>query len=333
MAGASACSGRPPASSTPASVRAAVLHRYGTPRCGLFQDPVSTGEQIVLDVCAAGVNHFDVMMGLGTSYAKPDALPYVVGLDGVGRLPDGRRVYFESTVAPYGAAAERTLVEPEAIVELPPGLDDAVAAALGNCGLAAWLSLEWRAKLTAGETVLVLGATGTVGRLAVQVAKLLGAGRVIATGRNRERLRRADELGADACVALEESDTLSALREAVGPGADVVLDLLWGPPAALGAQVAASGARFVQVGALAGAEATLDAGVVRQKSLAILGYANYHVPREERRAAYLRLADHAAAGRIAVDLERLALEQVTRAWERQLSGTPSKLVLVPGAPS
>jgi NADPH:quinone reductase-like Zn-dependent oxidoreductase len=258
MAGACASAGRLSASPTPACVRAAVLHRYGFPHCGLFEDPVSTGEQIVLDVCAAGVNHFDVMMGLGTSYAKPDALPYIVGrLDGVGRLGDGRRVYFESTVAPYGAAAERTLVEPEAIVELPPGLDDAVAAALGNCGLAAWLSLQWRARLAAGETVLVLGATGTVGRLA----------------------------------------------------------------------------RFVQVGVLAGAEATLDAGVVRQKSLAILGYANYHVPRDERHAAYLRLAGHAAAGRIAVDFERLPLEQVARAWERQLAGAPSKLVLVPGSSS
>jgi NADPH:quinone reductase-like Zn-dependent oxidoreductase len=314
-------------------VRAAVLHHYGIPHCGLFEDPVPTGEQIVLEVCAAGVNHFDVMMGLGTSYAKPDALPYVVGLDGVGRLADGRRVYFESTVAPYGAAAERTLVEPEAIVELPDDVDDAVAAALGNAGLAAWLSLEWRANLAAGETVLVLGATGTVGRLAVQVAKLLGARRVIAAGRDRERLRRAGELGADACVALDEAHVLPLLREAVEPGADVILDLLWGAPTRLGAQVAASGARLVQAGAIAGAEATFDAGVVRQKRLAILGYANYHVPRQERHAAYRRLVEHAAGGRIAVDLERLPLEQVAQAWERQLAGPPCKLVLVPGSSS
>lgn len=310
-------------------MRAAVLREYGTPRYGEFDDPVATGGRLVLDVLAAGVNPFDVLVSTGNFYVKPESLPCVVGLDGVGRLPDGRRVYFDSHVAPYGAAAERTLVEPEAIVELPPGLDNAVAAALGNAGLAAWLSLQWRAKLAPGETVLVLGATGTVGRIAVQVAKLLGAGQVIAAGRDPDRLRRATELGADATVVLGTADSRQEMSEAVGVGADVILDLLWGAPAALTIQAASRGARLVQVGNGAGAEASLAADILRSKAVSILGYANYHVPREERHSAYRLLTQHAADEQIAVDLDRVSLEDVEQAWERQRAGTPCKLVLVP----
>jgi NADPH:quinone reductase-like Zn-dependent oxidoreductase len=227
-------------------VRAAVLSEYGVPRWEVFDDPVATGDRIVVEVCAAGVNPFDVMSSSGNFYVKP-TLPCVVGLDGVARVGNGRRVYFEGTVAPFGAVAERTLVEPHDIVEVPDDMDDAVAAALGNAGLAAWLSLTWRAKLLAGETVLVLGATGTAGRIAVQVARLLGADRVIAAGRDPVRLRRAAELGADACVSLSEKDALRALREATAWGADVIVDLLWGDLAAIAVHAAAVGARFVQV--------------------------------------------------------------------------------------
>jgi len=209
-------------------------------------------------------------------------------------------------------------------------LDDAVAAALGNAGLAAWLSLQWRAKLAPGETVLVLGATGTVGRIAVQVAKLLGAGKVIAAGRDPDRLRRATELGADASVELAAADSPQRMAEAVGMGADVILDLLWGAPAALAVQAAKRGARLVQVGNGAGAEASFPADILRSKAMAILGYANYHVPREERHSAYRRLARHAADGEIAVDLDRVSLEDVAPAWERQRTGAPHKLVLIPG---
>lgn len=232
-------------------------------------------------------------------------------------------------MAPFGAVAERTLVEPHDIVEVPDDMDDAVAAALGNAGLAAWLSLTWRAKLLAGETVLVLGATGTAGRIAVQVARLLGADRVIAAGRDPVRLRRAAELGADACVSLSEKDALRALPEATAWGADVIVDLLWGDLAAIAVHAAAVGARFVQVGHAAGVNATIPADVVRSKALRLLGYANYHVPREERHMAYRRLAEHAVAGRVSVDVDRLAFEDVGAAWKRQLDGASSKLVLVP----
>lgn len=310
-------------------MRAAVLHEYGVPSHGEFAEPTPSNDRVVVEVAAAGVNPFDVLLSSGTFYVKPAALPCVVGLDGVGRLSDGRRVYFENTVAPFGSAAERTLVESSSLVDLPEGVDDEVAAALGNAGLAAWLSLEWGAELSAGDTVLILGATGTVGSLAVQIAKLLGAERVIAAGRSTKRLGRAMEHGADACIGLTDPDFASRLAELAGDGVDVVLDLVWGSPVASALSSTASGARVVQVGNLAGVEASLNAAVLRSKALTIKGYANYNVPREERHAAYRKLAEHAAAGRIQVEVARVPLEDVSIAWERQSAGVAHKQILVP----
>jgi NADPH2:quinone reductase len=310
-------------------MRAAVLHEYGTPHYGEFTEPVASEDQVVVEVSAAAVNQFDVLLSSGTFLIKP-RLPYGVGSDGVGRLPDGRRVYFESTVAPFGAAGQRALVERDAVVDLPPRLDTALGAAIGNAGVAAWLSLTWRGRLAAGETVLVLGATGAVGSIAVQLAKLHGAGRIVAAGREPDRLRRVHELGADECVRLGAGDTGQRLTEAAGPGADLILDLTWGDPAVLALSAAAPGARLVQVGNGAGAKAAVPADIVRSKALTILGYATYHVPRRERLSAYRKLADLAAAGQLSVDLQALPLGDVARAWQHQRTGALGKQILIPG---
>src|SRR3954447_895324 len=144
-------------------VRAAVLEEHGsTPRVAEFAEPQATDDHVVVEVRAAGLHHLDVHKATGTFYMGPPPLPSVVGTDGVGRLPDGRRVYFDTTVQPYGSMAERTLVPADAVLEVAEGVEDAVAAALGNTGMAAWLALEWRAELKPGETVLVLGACGAV---------------------------------------------------------------------------------------------------------------------------------------------------------------------------
>ena len=143
----------------------------------------------------------------------PPPLPSVVGTDGVGRLEDGTRVYFDASVPPYGSMAERTLVPSEALLPVADGVADEVAAALGNTGLGGWLAVEWRSGLQAGETVLVLGATGAVGSVAVQAAKLLGAGRVVAADRPGERLQRLLERGADAVVEIDGTDDLDRAHQ------------------------------------------------------------------------------------------------------------------------
>jgi NADPH:quinone reductase-like Zn-dependent oxidoreductase len=312
-------------------MRACVLHEYGRPRAGPFREPEAGDGVRVVEVAAAPVNHLDLAKASGRFYTGPPPLPSVVGSDGVGRLADGRRVYFDETVAPFGALAERTLVPEETLFDVAEGADDAVAAALGNAGLAAWLSLTWRAELQAGETVLVLGAAGAVGSIAVQAARILGAGRVVAAARHEERLARCRALGADAVVDLEgEGDLAAAMRVACAGGPHVVIDLLWGAPGLAAMQAAArGGARHVQIGQLAGHTVELPAPVVRSAPLDLLGHANFHVPRDVRRAAYLELTSLAAREELAVDLERVPLAEIEAAWQRQGEGAGTKLIVVP----
>jgi len=176
-------------------------------------------------VSAAGLHHLDLHKASGSFYTGPPPLPAVVGTDGVGRLQDGSRVYFDESVPPYGSMAERTLVPREALLPVADGVDDEVAAALGNTGLGGWLALEWRSGLQPGETVLVLGATGAVGSVAVQAARLLGAGRVIAADLPNERLHR---LGADAVVEIDGRDDLTErIKDAAQGEVDVTIDMLW----------------------------------------------------------------------------------------------------------
>ena len=185
-------------------MNAAVLHEHGAaPRYGPFEDPQPQPGAVVVEVAAAGLHHLDLLKASGNFYMGPPPLPSAVGTDGVGRVPGGRRVYFDDTVAPYGSMAERALANEDALFDIDDGLDDVTAAALGNTGLGAWLAVTWRSGMEQGDTVLVLGC-GAFGSLAVQIAKLRGAGRVVAADRGGERLERLRERGADAVVALDE---------------------------------------------------------------------------------------------------------------------------------
>lgn len=313
-------------------VRAAVLHEYGaTPRCGDFSEPAETAGDLVVEVAAAALHHVDLHKATGTFYMGPPPLPSVVGTDGVGRVPDGRRVYFDRSVAPYGSMCERTLVPQDAVLEVAEGVDDVVAAALGNTGLAAWLALSRRAGLREGETVLVLGATGAVGGIAVQAAKVLGAGRVVAAALADPALDRLGDRGADAIVPIDErADLTEALRDAAGGGVDVTIDTLWGEPALAAMGAAARFARHVQIGNLAGGEIVLPATLVRSASLDVQGFNVGYPPVEVRREGYLRLTEHAARGDIVVDVEAVGLDDVADAWERQRRAAGgAKIVIVP----
>jgi NADPH:quinone reductase-like Zn-dependent oxidoreductase len=314
-------------------VYAAVLHEYDeAPRYGEFEDPAAGEGQVVAAVAAAAIHHLDLLKASGTFYIE-QPLPSVVGGDGVGTV-DGRRVLFEAIV-PYGSMAERSLANAETLFDVPDDLDDATAAALANTGIAAWLSLSWRAGLQPGETVLVLGATGQVGSLAVQAAKILGAGRVVAAARAGEALDRLLDRGADAVVALDgEGDLGERLGEATGGGAVVTIDTLWGEPALAALGSAARFARHVQVGHIVGPGLDLSAPVIRSKSIDVRGFMHLHAPLELRREAFQRLGEHVARGDIVIELERIPLADVAGAWERQRSADAgAKLVLIPkGAP-
>jgi NADPH:quinone reductase-like Zn-dependent oxidoreductase len=311
-------------------MRAAILHEYGaTPEIGDYPEPRAGDAQAVVEVAAAGLNPIDLRTATG-ALGRGD-VPHVVGKEGIGRLADGRRVYFDSPVAPLGAFAERTLVERDGVVEVPDGVDDAHAVCYGIAGLAAWLSLERRAALQAGERVLILGASGVVGLIGVQVAKLLGAERVVAAARSEGGLARAAELGADETVRLDgdAAQLAEAFKAAAGGPLDVVLDPLWGVPAAAAVDALGFRGRLIQMGQSAGGEATLESAKIRFKEASILGHTNFAAPPDVRREALQRMWRHAAAGELVADYETVALEGVGEAWRRQAGSPNRKLVLVP----
>jgi NADPH2:quinone reductase len=214
---------------------------------------------------------------------------------------------------------------------VPEGADPALAAGLGIAGLAGWLPFAWRAPLAGGENVLVLGATGSVGLVAVQAAKLLGAARVVAAGRSAAGLARAAEVGADATIDLAATgDLVTAFKDAFGgAGPSYVFDPLWGAPAAAAIEAAAPRATLVNLGQSAGATSEIASAAVRFKNLSILGHTNFSPPRDELAEHYRRLVGHAAAGEIRLDVERVPLDDVADAWRRQAEGPGTKLVVVP----
>lgn len=321
-------------------MRAAILAAYqAAPELGQRPEPQPAEGQAVVELLAAALNPADLAIASGSFPAGSPPLPYVPGIEGVGsvvqsaRFSPGTRVWASGRglgVARDGTFAERFVVADDVLVEVPADAEELVAAALGVVGLAAWLPLSWLAPVRPGEVVLVLGATGNVGSVAVQAAKLLGAGRVVAVGRDPDRLERSRELGAEAVVALGGDDFHKRLAAAVeGAPPTLVLDLLWGLPLEVAAAVAAPGARIVHVGQAAAPAATLASGLVRGKQLQILGYSNFAVPQDALARGYADLIGHAVAGRIRLDAEAMPLAQVGEAWARQVQGHDRKLVLVP----
>ena len=193
-------------------MQAAVMKDDQRPVYDRFAEPQVIDGAVVVEVLAAALTGLDKVVARRVHYVKMPDGPFVLGREGVARRSDGRRIYFNlnAPVAPFGSMAERTLIDPRFAFAVPDGVADDTAAALGNAGLAAWLGLSWRGRMRPGETVLILGATGVSGLIAVTAAKRLGAGRVIAAGRNREALQCAKRLGADETVVLAAATDLVA---------------------------------------------------------------------------------------------------------------------------
>ncbi len=320
-------------------MKAAVLHELGkAPRCEDFAEPTAGKDEAVVRVRSASLKAIDKQLAEGSHYASPRDLPVVCGTDGVGDLEDGTRVFFGGARRPYGAMAERTVVPRAFCFPAPSGIDDDTVAALPNPGVSAWLSLTLRAKLAPGETVLILGATGVTGQLAVQIAKLLGAKRVVSAGRNEQVLARLSELGADATIQLDQPRDLlqdAFAREAGDAGFDVIIDYLWGRPTeALLAAITkpefaavTKETRLVQVGESAGPTISLPAAVLRSTALTILGTAGIP-PREVLVDAMQQVMARAARRELRIETERAPLADIERVWQRQ-GQSGSRIVVIP----
>jgi NADPH2:quinone reductase len=301
-------------------------------------DPPARGPgQALIAPSAVPLNPIDIATSTGGFYGGLPSTPYTPGSEGVGKIVEaeslepGTRVYVSGDGLGRkrdGTLAELAVAAEEIAVPLPDEVFDELAGTCGTAGLAGWLPVVWRAQTKPEDRVLVLGATGTVGLAAVQAARIVGAARIVAAGRRPEGLELARKLGAHEVVNLDADDLPAALREAAGgDGPTVVIDPLWGKPLVAAVEAAAKGARIVQLGQSAGATAEIPSALVRGKQLEILGYSNFEVPDEARRAAYLELVEHAAAGRVDFPIEKYPLDRVTEAWERQAAGPGAKLVV------
>ncbi len=288
------------------------------PRIREFQNPVGDD---VLRVVAASLNPIDRVIAAGRIAFRPLSLPAVVGLDGVAADGSGLR-YFHSPKTPFGSFAELVPLGEAETAPVPSGLDPIRAAALGVPGIAAWLSVAKAAAVSAGDSVLVLGATGAVGRLAVQLSRHLGAGNVVGTARDAAGLVLVERLGGTPVQISGGSDLDEALSAAAPHGFDVVIDMLWGEPFAAAARHLATGARIVQVGNSAGPQADLNALALRNKGAVLLGHSNFLATSADRMAAYRAVAELAGQGRLDVAADPAPFTQFDAVWQGEGPAKP-----------
>ena len=307
-----------------ATVKAAVVESFDRPpRYRDFEAPVAHPGEVLVEVRAAALSQLVRAQASGRHYSSGSP-PLVPGVDGVGRLENGDRVYFAFPKGPVGAMAERVAVPAANTVPLPDDLDDVTAAAIANPGMSSWAALTGRAFLRKGQSVLVNGASGASGQLAIQIARHLGAGRVVATARNPACEAALRALGADAFLQLPsgKAELAELFREEVARGVDVVLDYLWGPPAEAffaavtgkGTGEAAPRIRFVNIGSLAGASAVVEPAALRSSGLEIVGSGIGSLSHAELMQAIGDLMQAVHPAGLRIDAAARPLSEVEAAW-------------------
>lgn len=318
-------------------MKAAIVSRAGqaAPVYADAPDLVVSAGEARIRVTAAALTQVARSRAAGAHYSAPAHFPFVAGVDGVGRLDDGQRVYFALPQPPNGAMAEWTVVRGALCVPLPSALDDLTAAAIANPGMSSWAALTERARLEPGETVLVNGATGIAGRLAVQIAKHLGAGRVVATGRDRAALAELAALGVDETVPLAgDGDALEgAFKRQFARGVDVVIDYLWGESARrlliAGAKAGADAVpiRFVQIGSASGDEISLPGAVLRASAIELMGSGIGSIPLDRFVASVAALLEAAVPACLKVAVRAVPLSRVEEVWA--VEDRRARIVFIP----
>ena len=284
-------------------------------------EPADNG-QVLVSVIAAGLNPVDSLLTIAANDRGPH--PRVLGLEGAVSLDD-RAYYIERAVSPNGTLAEWTIVREADLIALPDNLDPTSAVPLGIAGLAGWVPVETVVAVQKGETVVVLGATGAVGQAAVKAASYLGAGRVVAVGRNEALLKRLLQRGADAYVVLDGMHDASAIKDACNGGSDVIFDAIYGEPFAAALRSAKEGARTVTVGGMAGGLSPLPSRSLIGKTF--YGYSNLTAPSEVKVKAFTTMAELTASGEFVIEHEVVSFDDIDAQWQRQLDGPGTKLVV------
>ncbi|MCL6095312.1 MAG: zinc-binding alcohol dehydrogenase family protein [Actinobacteria bacterium] len=317
-------------------MKAAILHDYGTvPIVSTVEEPTAGIGEALVQVDYAALNPVDLRIASGKFYAGAHDLPYVVGSEGVGRVVDSRKwasgteVYFAS--GRPGAICERVAVEDNSLVPIPSGLDKTTAAGLGVPGIAAYLGLVDKGGMKQGERVVVLGATGAVGWIGAQLARVLGAGRIVAVGRNRAALERIVGSGnAHAYVVLHGQsvdDLAREIEDAVEGKTDLIIDPLWGEPALAAMKTLATGGRLINIGESAGAALEIPSALVRSKNMQIIGHTNFAISWTRQQEVLRTLFDYAVAGELSIEHRVFSMEEIADAWHLQADSPGSKLLL------
>ncbi|WP_235917969.1 quinone oxidoreductase family protein [Paenibacillus lutrae] len=298
---------------------------------GHLDSPVATDGQILINVSATALSRVSKFRSMGMHYSSQVNFPIVAGIDGVGTMEDGSRVYFVLPTAPYGSLAEQTIVNEKLTVRLPDDIDDATAAAIANPAMSSWAALVFRAGFQSGQTVLINGATGASGSLAVQIAKGLGAKKIIVTGRNELKLQalEAEEAIAFDMTADNGQKTFEdALVPLIAEGVDVVLDYLWGDSAFAIMSVLAKtntdrATRFVSIGTSSGQESIqLPSSILRSSTIELVGSGDKSVSKADMLTAVKGVFEMAAEGKLKIATAEFALEQIEKAWSAPLMPRP-----------
>lgn len=303
-------------------MRAAVIPGPGAPPAmGEFPDPEARDGAVLIEMDTVGLGGWDVL----GAYRMGVQYPCVIRAEGVGRAPDGRRVYFgERSAPPWGAWAERTIVPANEVWDVPDDVDDKTAITMGIAGTGIVVPME-AAKIQKGDSVLILGATGVLGQIGLQAARIMGAGRVVAAARSQTALDRLQQRGiADAVVAMGGENDAEALKAASGgDGFDVVLDLVFGKPFLSALKATKWGARLVTVGTGAGRTVELNIGELLFRTLTCIG-TGQRTP-EDRQNIWRRLLVMAREHNITVDYADYGFEQAAEAWAAQASAPHAKI--------
>jgi NADPH:quinone reductase-like Zn-dependent oxidoreductase len=310
-------------------MRAALVTSFDRPPSyGTVDVPVATSpDEILVNVRAAAL-HPRVRSGAsGSHYASDKALPLIPGIDGTGVLADGQRAYFVALDSAHGTMAEQTVVRRATSFPLPDTADDVTVAAAINPAMSSWVPLRRRASLEQGQRVLVLGATGSAGQLAVQIASHFGAGWVAAAGRDPDRLAALRSHGANATISLTGSaDAVAAAVRESAADIDVVVDYLWGPPAQLVLPAVLTarpdpGRRltWIQIGAMAGPEASIPSVALRSHNLRIIGSGQGAFSTADFAAEIPAMIDAIAAGELTIDAMAVPLAEVESVWDSPVS--------------
>ena len=317
-------------------MKAALVLKTGqAPVYSDFPEPVPSAEENLIAVIAASLSHLTRGRASGVHYSTSGSFPFVAGTDGVGRLADGRRVYFMLPTAPFGSIAEQSIAQASHCLALPDDLDDVTAAAIAIPGMSSWAALLERAKFQAGETVLINGATGISGRLAVQIARYLGAKRVIATGRNLDVLQSLTALGADVTIPLVEDEEAleKAFLEPFHEGVDVVLDYLWGPSmerllrAATRAGADGVPIRCVQIGSVSAPNISLPSAILRSSSIELMGSGIGSIPPDRFLKASEGVLQAAVPGKFQIATTPVPLSQVEAVWPTEIAQSRTVFVI------